>query len=231
MDPVSGSQWWSLSTAHWCHIPLTSPWSPVSRTRCLLFSEWLWKLIRACHTIASQSTFLILIHNFLSTHFPEEWLIINLKYTVHSSDDNRLVWDAPDNLPLISLHMTPSRGPGGVSTVSTVQASLRTGGRSLPRSPRSLVSVQLVEIIKELSHQIFSLPCLVSALCLHICIGNSIFTFHVTVKKTSSGSRNHSIDTSRTQTNAGPLEIKSRCHLLQTPDNDSMSQHLLAKLK
>ena len=115
-------------------------------------------------------------------------------------------------------------GPGGVSTV---QASLRTGGRSLPRSPRSLVSVQLVEIIKELSHQIFSLPCLVSALCLHICIGNSIFTFHVTVKKTSSGSRNHSIDTSPTRTNAGPLEIKSRCHLLQTPDNDSMSQHLL----
>ena len=102
-------------------------------------------------------------------------------------------------------------------------------GRSLPPS-LSLVSVQLVEIIKELSHQIFSLPCLVSALCLHICIGNSIFTFHVTVKDFIKISR--LLETlTISATNAGPLKINSRCHLLQTSDNDSVSQHLLAKIE
>ena len=129
------------------------------------------------------------------------------------------------NLPLISLNTAwAPRLSGQAPHRRSVIAPL------LVSPPLRSVSVQLVEIIKELSHQIFSLPCLVSALCLHICIGNSIFTFHVTVKDFIKISR--LLETlAISATNAGPLKINSRCHLLQTSDNDSVSQHLLAKIE
>ena len=53
---VNGSGEWKpvVISVHCTRVSHSCDQSLVSSTRCLLFSEWLWKLIRACHTITSQ---------------------------------------------------------------------------------------------------------------------------------------------------------------------------------